>query len=119
MTGSVTRYEVGLAVWRLELPRPLPLGDTAILETRIRLADLDEPRPGWLYHAVKRLSGPSMRVRFDPRCLPRGASMLVQHGHDEPVLSPVEVVGVNSVHFTLPGFGPGRAGFTFDWDGSS
>ena len=38
MTGSNITEDLGLAVWRLKLPRLLTMGETAMVETTIRLA---------------------------------------------------------------------------------
>jgi hypothetical protein len=116
VTGQVVDDAVGLAMWRLTLPRPLDSGETALLETRLGLPDTGRPDPDLTFHAVRRLSEVTVWVRFDPARLPTSCELLVEGDDGTERRTPVDVGETHSAHVTVRRFGPGRVGVVLGWD---
>ena len=71
--ATVVRSEVGLFASELVLPRPLAVGETAIVETSTRLVDLGEPDTTYSHHIDRRISEVVIWVRFHPAAFPNAA----------------------------------------------
>ncbi len=68
--ATYTREEVGLYLWELCLPRPLSVGETAIIETRTRLSPLAERDTSYFHHLDRRTPDTVIWVRFHPDAPP-------------------------------------------------
>ena len=113
--ATVDRPEVGLVASELVLPRPLEVGETAIIETSTLLVDLGGPDTTYFHHIDRRMSEVVIWVRFDPAALPTRCVQTVQALEQPPVETAVHLGGLDSVHVAARSFGPGRVGLTWEW----
>jgi hypothetical protein len=113
--GTVVRPEFGLFVSELVLPRPLAVGETAIIETSTPLVDLGAPDTTYFHHIDRRMSEVVIWVRFDPSALPTYCVQTVQPIDEPAVETRVNLGGLDSVHVTARSFGPGHVGLTWEW----
>jgi hypothetical protein len=109
------RPEVGLFTSELVLPRPLSVGETAIIETSTPLVDLGGHDTRYLHHVDRRLSEVVIWVRFDAAALPTRCTQTVQPLHEPAVETPLDLGGVDTVHVAARWFGPGSVGLTWEW----
>ena len=112
---TVDRPEVGLIASELVLPRPLDVGETAIVETSTRLVDLGGPDTTYFHHVDRRMSEVVIWVRFDPAAVPTRCVQTVRALEESAVETPVHLGGLDSVHVAARSFGPGSVGLTWEW----
>jgi hypothetical protein len=113
--AAVERSEVGLFASELVLPRPLAVGETAIVETSTVLTDLGGPDTTYFHHLDRRMSEVVIWVRFDPAATPNRCVQTVQALEEPAVDTPVNLGGMDTVHVVARSFGPGRLGLTWEW----
>ncbi len=89
--ATVDRPEVGLVASELVLPRPLEVGETAIIETSTRLVDLGGPDTTYFHHIDRRMSEVVIWVRFDAAALPTRCVQTVQAMEEPAVETPVHL----------------------------
>jgi hypothetical protein len=111
----VVRPEVGLFTTELVLPRPLSVGETAIIETSTPLVDLGGQDTRYLHHVDRRLSEVVIWVRFDPAALPTRCVQTVQPMGEPAVETPLDLGGLACAHVAARWFGPGSVGLTWEW----
>jgi hypothetical protein len=113
--ATVERPEVGLFASELVLPRPLAVGETAMVETSTRLIDLGGPDTRYFHHIDRRMSEVVIWVRFDPAVLPAHCMQTLQPMEEPAVEAPVGLAGLDTVHVAARSFGPGHVGLTWQW----
>jgi hypothetical protein len=113
--ARVDRPEVGLVATELVLPRPLEVGETAIIETSTLLIDLGGPDTTYFHHIDRRMSEVVIWVRFDPAALPTRCVQTVQAMKQTAVETPLHLGGLDTVHVAARSFGPGSVGLTWEW----
>jgi len=113
--ATVSRPEVGLVASELVLPRPLEVGETAIIETSTPLADLGGRDTTYFHHLDRRLSEVVIWVRFDPAALPTRCVQTVRAMEETAIVTPVHLAGLDTVHVAARSFGPGSVGLTWEW----
>jgi hypothetical protein len=113
--ATVSRPEVGLVASELVLPRPLEVGETAIIETSTPLADLGGRDTTYFHHLDRRLSEVVIWVRFDPAALPTRCVQTVRAMEETAIVTPVRLAGLDTVHVAARSFGPGSVGLTWEW----
>jgi hypothetical protein len=113
--ATVVRPEVGLFASELVLPRPLAVGETAIVETSTRLVDLGESDTTYFHHVDRRIAEVVIWVRFDPAALPTRCVQSVQALDETAVETPVHLGGLDTVHLVARSFGPGTVGLAWEW----
>ena len=112
---SFTRQEVGLFLWELVLPRPLAVGETALIETRTQLGNLGNQDTSYFHHLDRRTPDTIIWVRFDPKAAPRRCVQTLQRLEEPPVETPLDLNGLHTAHVAARSFGPGRVGLTWEW----
>jgi transcriptional regulator with XRE-family HTH domain len=110
-----TRPEVGLFLWELVLPRPLDVGETALVETRTQLGNLGSHDTSYFHHLDRRTPDTVIWVRFDPRRQPRRCVRTEQPLDEPAVDTPVRLDGLHAAHVAVRSFGPGRVGLSWEW----
>jgi hypothetical protein len=113
--ATVDRPEFGLFVSELVLPRPLAVGETAIVETSTRFIDLGAPDTTYFHYIDRRMAEVVIWVRFDPTALPARCVQTVQPIDETAVETRVHLGGLDSVHVVARSFGPGHVGLTWEW----
>lgn len=113
--ATVDRPEVGLVASELVLPRPLEVGETAIIETTTRLVDLGGRDTTYFHHIDRRMSEVVIWVRFDAAALPTRCVQTVQPMKRPAVETPVHLAGLDTAHVAARSFGPGSIGLTWEW----
>jgi hypothetical protein len=109
------RQEVGLFLWELLLPRPLSVGETAMIATRTRLDAVDDRDASYFHHLDRRTPETVIWVRFDPAAPPRRCVQITQELGGPAVETPLDLGGVHTAHVAVRSFGPGRVGLTWEW----
>jgi len=113
--ASYTRQEVGLFLWELVLPRPLAVGETALIETSTQLGNLGNQDTSYFHHLDRRTPDTVIWVRFDPESPPRRCVQTLQALEGDPVDTPLDLNGLHTAHVATRSFGPGRVGLTWEW----
>ncbi|MDX6373637.1 MAG: hypothetical protein QOD98_2625, partial [Nocardioidaceae bacterium] len=113
--ATVDRPEVGLFASELVLPRPLAVGETAIVETSTLLVDLGGPDTKYFHYIDRRMSETVIWVRFDPAALPTRCVQTVQPIDEPAIETRVHLGGLDTVHVAARSFGPGHMGLTWEW----
>ena len=97
------------------LPRPLEVGETAIIETSTRLVDLGGRDTTYFHHIDRRMSEVVIWVRFDPAALPTRCVQTVQADGGDRRRDAGAPGGLDTVHVAARSFGPGSVGLTWEW----
>jgi hypothetical protein len=113
--AAINRPEVGQFASELVLPRPLVVGETAIVETSTRFIDLGAPDTTYFHYIDRRMAEVVIWVRFDPAAVPRRCLQTVQAIEEPAVETPVHLGGLETVHVAARSFGPGSIGLTWEW----
>lgn len=112
---SLTRQEVGLFLWELVLPRPLDVGEMALIETRTQLGNLGNQDTSYFHHLDRRTPDTVIWVRFDPQTPPQRCVRTLQTLDGPPIETAVDLDGLHTAHVAARSFGPGRVGLTWEW----
>ena len=115
MGQSLTRQEVGLFLWELVLPRPLDVGEMALIETRTQLGNLGNQDTSYFHHLDRRTPDTVIWVRFDPQTPPQRCVRTLQTLDGPPIETAVDLDGLHTAHVAARSFGPGRVGLTWEW----
>ena len=113
--SAFTRSEVGLFLWELVLPRPLAVGETALIETRTQLGDLGNQDTSYFHHLDRRTPDTVIWVRFDPKAPPARCVRTLQTLDGPPMETPLDLNGLHTAHVAARSFGPGRVGLSWEW----